>query len=166
MQRSLDRGFKHTAWARPESMHLTLKFIGEIDDRLAVEAASRLAAAAAGVAPFTLSVEGVGGFPNQRAPRVVWAGIAGSGALDALKGRVEDALSSVGIPREERPYSPHLTLCRARTREDSMGLGRLISEVRPGIKAAFEVRSFVFFKSVLRPGGAEHLPISEFALKA
>ncbi|MBI2400995.1 MAG: RNA 2',3'-cyclic phosphodiesterase [Deltaproteobacteria bacterium] len=122
--------------------------------------------AAQGIGPFNLELEGVGAFPNARAPRVIWAGIKKSSELEKLQKNVEERLSSIGFEPEDRPFTPHLTLCRIKSAEDGRALGKLLSEARPEANAAFAVSSFAFIKSVLKPFGAEYTPIREFALTA
>lgn len=165
VQTGLDRGFRGVSWVRPESIHLTLKFLGEIDDGKAREAAAALQTAAGATGPFTVEVEGVGAFPNARNPRVVWAGIKASGGLSSLQQAVEKALQKIGFEAEERPFAPHLTLCRIKAADDGRALGRLLAETKPEAKAAFTVSSFAFMKSTLKPTGAVYTPIQEFALK-
>ena len=165
IQASLNRGFHGASWVRPESIHLTLKFLGEIDDAKVRDVAAGLEKAAEGFHPFSLEVGGVGAFPNARAPKVVWAGIKESAELTKLQKSVDERLSSIGFEAETRPFTPHLTLCRIKSAEDARAIGRLLSEAKPQAKAAFDVGSFVFMKSVLKPQGAVHTDIKEFALK-
>jgi 2'-5' RNA ligase len=165
IQTGLDRGFKGVSWVKPQSIHLTLKFLGEIDDAKVRDAASELQKAAQGIGPFTLELEGVGSFPNARNPRVLWAGIKENVELLKLQKNVDERLESIGFEADNRPFTPHLTLCRIKSAEDGRSLGKLLSETKPEAKTAFTVTSFAFMKSVLKPSGAEHTPIQEFALK-
>ncbi|MBE7413930.1 MAG: RNA 2',3'-cyclic phosphodiesterase [Deltaproteobacteria bacterium] len=165
-QAELDRGSRSINWARPESMHLTLKFLGETDERLLDALGAGLENAASGIGPFKLTVEGVDAFPNRRRPRVIWAGIGESAELTALKQRVEENVNRLGFEPEEREFSPHLTLCRIKTPEDSMLMGSALSEASPSLKTEFTVFSVVLFKSVLRPKGAEYTAMVEAFLKA
>jgi len=111
-------------------------------------------------------LESVGAFPNARAPRVLWAGIKENPELARLQQNIEKSLVSIGFEAEDRPFTPHLTLCRIKSAEDGRSLGKLLSESRVEAKAAFPVSSFAFIKSVLKPSGAEYTPIREFALTA
>jgi 2'-5' RNA ligase len=164
IQTGLDRGLKGVSWVKPESIHLTLKFLGEIDDAKVQKASAELLKAAAGIGPFKVELEGVGSFPNPRNPRVVWAGVRENIVLLKLYKSVEERLTAVGFEADDRPFAPHLTLCRIKSAEDGRSLGKLLGEVKPEAKAAFTVSSFVFMKSVLKPSGAEHTSIQEFAL--
>lgn len=153
------------SWASIESIHLTLKFLGEVDEARAAELAEALERATFGIAPIGLEVEGVGAFPDPARPRVVWAGVKASPELARLQGRVEEEMSALGFEREPRPFTPHLTLCRIKSPADSRALGRLIAQIEPRLSAAFRAASVVLFKSVLRPTGAEHMPLREIALR-
>lgn len=168
IQTSLNRGLKGVSWVRPESIHLTLKFLGEIDDAKALKISAELQKATEGISPFKLEVGGVGSFPNAKAPKVVWAGIKESAGLLKLQKKIDERLASIGFEAENRPFTPHLTLCRIKSAEEGRALGKLVTESASGeqAKAAFTVDSFVFMKSVLKPSGAEHTAIKEFALKA
>ena len=166
IQTGLDRGFRGVSWVKPESIHLTLKFLGEIDDAKVRAVAGELQKAVQGIGPFRVELEGVGSFPNARAPRVVWAGIRENAELTRLQKSVDERLSSIGFEPEDRPFTPHLTLCRIKSAEDGRSLGRLLSETAPEAQAAFPVSSFAFMKSVLKPSGAEYTTIQEFALPA
>ena len=121
--------------------------------------------AAAGVEPFSLVIEGVGGFPTPKYPRVVWAGIIDNAGLSRLQRQVEEAMNGLGFEPEGRAFSPHLTLCRTKSTAEGRSMGRLLSEVRPELKAAFDVSSVVLFKSVLKPAGAEYTALKEILLR-
>ncbi|HEY4707008.1 MAG TPA: RNA 2',3'-cyclic phosphodiesterase [Thermodesulfobacteriota bacterium] len=165
VQAQLDRGPAAISWTRPESIHLTLKFLGEVDDNRIDEIGSALEKAAAGVAPLSLVVEGVGGFPTRKYPRVIWAGIRENAELKKLQLQVEEAISSLGFEPEDRAFSPHLTLCRIKSTADGRKMGGLLAEVQPELKAGFDVSSVVLFKSVLKPAGAEYTALKEIILK-
>lgn len=99
---------------RPEGVHLTLKFLGDIPIGKADAVADALSCVKAH-SPFELEIDGTGVFPNQRRPRVLWVGVKGDMApLNALQEDVEDALESIGFRRESRGFSPHLTIGRIR----------------------------------------------------
>ncbi len=131
----LSRALPSVRWTNPESLHLTLAFLGELDDeRLAlVEAAAREAARA--VKPFTLHVAGLGTFGRPYAPSVVWAGVSGNvRRLIALHVALAAELEARGFPHEARPFSPHLTLARLRAPLTAPELGRLTSLLGPTAK--------------------------------
>jgi RNA 2',3'-cyclic 3'-phosphodiesterase len=102
-------------WVRPDGLHLTLKFLGDVDDAREpdLRTALRQAAGAGEARPVTLQIEGFGVFPDFRRPRVVWAGVAPDPAVELLQHRVEQAFAPLGFPTEARAFRPHLTLGRA-----------------------------------------------------
>ncbi len=148
-------------WVGAAGMHLTLKFLGEIDPaRLpAVEAVMREAAAAA--PRFRLVLRGTGTFPAGGRPRVLWAGFEEAPALLALQRAVEDGLEGQGFPREERDFHPHLTLGRvkspARVREAALELDKFHETVFGEMTA----RKITLFESVLKAQGAEYKTVTE-----
>lgn len=125
---------------------------------------AELNASAQGIEPFSLSVEGVGGFPNLKTPRVVWVGVNRNEALYKLQKNIEERLSKIGFEKEVKPFHPHLTLCRIRTIGDSKELGKAVTELNPEINLDFKVNSFRLYKSVLSPKGAEYTVLNEIFL--
>jgi 2'-5' RNA ligase len=145
----------------PQLLHITMRFLGGVpaqDLGRVNEAAQR---AASCVSPFSVTLSGVGAFPNPRAPRVIWAGIAedaGLRSLRSLASQLEDALAVEGFARDSRPFSPHITLARARdgiSREQRQGLalalGRLPGRGLP--QRTFDVGGLTVMRSDLRPSG-------------
>ena len=103
------------SWAAPAGLHITLRFLGEVEDARIPPLADALAAVAARHAPFAVRVAGVGAFPSARRPRTVWAGVTeGEAQLSALAADVEAVVEGAGFPPEERPFRAHLTLGRVR----------------------------------------------------
>lgn len=155
------------SWSNPDAVHLTLKFLGEIDGERVPQIMRALESAASGTGRFRLHGEGVGTFPNPAAARVVWLGVAGDvDRLLALQAAVEGALADVGVERDSRPYTPHLTLGRIRrirTRDAWLAALAEVGGVRlPG----FEVAAVSLFSSELKPGGAVHRELGSVALGA
>lgn len=100
-------------WVRPEGMHLTLKFLGDAYPDQVDEIARVLEQILTGFKPMTIKVKELGAFPSYRRPRVFWAGLEdASGELVRLAKAIETAMVRLGFPREDRPYTPHLTLGR------------------------------------------------------
>jgi RNA 2',3'-cyclic 3'-phosphodiesterase len=146
-------------WTNPNGIHLTLKFLGEIPAGRIESIRSAMDQSAAGGKPFSLTIEGLGCFPNIVRPRVVWAGIRREPLLLDLQRRLEDNLGTVGFKREQRAFSPHLTLGRVK---DGMGedqLRRIGGAVESGsmeAPAVMPVDGMWLFRSILRPAGAEY----------
>ncbi|MCC7210195.1 MAG: RNA 2',3'-cyclic phosphodiesterase, partial [Anaerolineae bacterium] len=159
-------------WTGIDGVHLTLKFLGDTPAaRLAaIEAGLRDAAARRG--PFALHVEGVGCFPNTRRPRVVWAGVGGElAALGALQDSVERAIAPLGFPREDRAFSPHLTLGRARQDAPPVALAALGAQVEWLAGAhergtAWMVTAVSLMRSELKPSGAVYTQLAAAALES
>jgi 2'-5' RNA ligase len=124
LQRELGKGGANVKWATPEAMHVTLLFLGEVDDRELHAVCRAVKEVAATEAPFTLRVAGVGAFPTPRRPKIVWAGITeGAESLQRLYAALEERMLELGCYRkEERGYTPHLTLGRAKGDADSAAL--------------------------------------------
>jgi len=117
LQEVLSRTGAPVKWVEPENLHVTLLFLGEVTDRDVADVCRVAADACAGQSPFTMSVEKVSCFGSPRRPRTVWAGVGeGTQEVVALHDALEGALSDLGCyRREERPFTPHLTLGRAKT---------------------------------------------------
>ena len=151
------------AWVRADNLHLTLRFLGEIEPMRLERVREAVAAAAAAVARFTVSLGGLGGFPSGRAPRVLWASVAAGGKeLETLYAALEAELVARGVPGESRPFHPHVTLARAR---DPRGAGDLWSVL--GVGPAFgEVRvgALHLMRSDLGPRGSRYSVLAEAPL--
>lgn len=156
MQRALKDIGADAGWTNPDGIHLTLKFLGEIDPGLLPEVAGCCRAAVSGATPFTMTLDGTGVFPNFRNPRVLWAGLKEeSGMLQALQLRLEDELSAIGFKPEDKPFNPHLTICRIRSLKKSREL-LARAEMYDLPEISFEVRDIRVFKSELSPAGARY----------
>jgi 2'-5' RNA ligase len=153
-------------WVLPGQIHLTLKFFGSISPET-VEGINRtLTPVAAGVSPFHLSLQDLGGFPNLFRPRVIWLGLGGeTAALKGLQQAVEEALGSIGLPREERPFQGHVTIGRNKEPKINEELTKRLSQ---GIKTgtvSFSVKEMVLFRSDLKPSGPIYTRLNVFPLK-
>jgi RNA 2',3'-cyclic 3'-phosphodiesterase len=153
---------RNARWVRIEGLHVTLKFIGETSPEKAAEIKTALASIPSR-APILMNFRGLGFFPNERRPRVLWAGIEAGTDLAALAAAVETALGALGIPREERAFSPHLTLARFDT---PRGLDALHAAIEKAGLVEFGVataQEFHLYQSVLKPGGAEYTRLATFS---
>jgi len=157
---------KSARWARPETMHLTLKFIGHAIDRPENEKFGQLRAALAGVrsdAPVEMRFRGVGFFPNGRRPRVVWCGVEASPNLAPLAAEIEKAAEQIGISREERAFVPHLTLARIKAPEGVEALVRAANEFSSRDFGAARATEFHLYESMTKPSGSEHRKIETYS---
>ena len=156
-------------WGRPEGIHLTLKFLGDVPADQIEEIARALQKSCQGFAPFSLSCAGLGCFPNLKRPRVVWVGIQEeTGTLAQLQKAIEENVAPLGYPTEKRKFSPHLTLGRVQKRASSgdlRRLGELVGASEIGILGQMEVRSVNLIRSDLRPSGAVYTRLAEVELK-
>jgi RNA 2',3'-cyclic 3'-phosphodiesterase len=161
-------------WVRPESMHVTLKFIGEKPSEAVEKIEQALGTVRAGA--IEMSFRGYGFFPNSKAPRVFWVGIGAGPELAALAKAVDEATAALGVPREEHELSPHLTLARRggsgspRWRKDDRenpAFQRLQERLAamPGLEfGTMTAREFFLYQSQLMRGGARYTKIARFAL--
>ena len=150
-------------WAHADRLHITIRFIGETGERRANELAEVLSDRIA-VAPFAITIQGLGTFPGRGAPRALWAGIGdGAESLLRLERDVSAKLESRGIEPESRPYRPHLTLARVR---EAAGLnsGTWLRDTGEPRFGASPVDAITLFHSRLLPGGPEHIPWKTFSL--
>jgi RNA 2',3'-cyclic 3'-phosphodiesterase len=126
LQEQLRASDHDVKWVEPENLHVTLLFLGEVDDRELPAVCSAVQEALAGTSAFAMSVHGAGCFPNPRRPRVLWVGIGqGMQEVDAVHDALEAPLLELGCyRREERRYTPHITLGRRRSEGPADALGR------------------------------------------
>lgn len=142
-------------WVRPEGVHLTLKFFGNISGSDAANISDAVGRAAAGIRPFALAIGGVGAFPDPHRPRVLYLGMTGDvERLVAFQKGLEQALSMIGFPREERPFRPHLTLGRIRNPRGLIGLAGVLEKEESYAAGQFTASGLGLFKSDLTPRGA------------
>src|SRR5438132_530655 len=154
-------------WTQPEGIHLTLKFLGDIQETQVEALREILHRAAASARPFTLEARGLGAFPNPRAPRVIWLGLHGSNddmaELQRLQGAVEDGVAGLGFPKEARAFTPHLTLARIRDRVQAGALEPVLTAQQNRVVGEFAASSVELIKSELRPSGAVYTTQQEGA---
>src|SRR5208283_2382530 len=150
------------SWVRPEQLHVTVRFLGDVAAERIAGMCERLAAIR--VEPFLLPIETVGAFPPKRPPRVIWVG-TGSGhpRLFQLRQRLDDALIGAGIDFDVRRFQPHITVARC-TENAASGVSQWLHRHREFAAPPFRVEAFDLYSSVLRQGGAEHTLIRRFAL--
>lgn len=165
LQERLRGVVRDVKWVAPENLHLTVKFLGDVDEAGRGRLARGLARAAAAVPPFAASLRGAGAFPGPSRPRVLWAGVGEGGReLLALWRATEDELAREGFPREGRDFEPHLTLGRARQPAPAPGLSDALAAVRDTTWGSFRVVAFCLMKSTLTPRGPIYDRLSAFPL--
>lgn len=165
MQRKLRSFDADVKWTAIPSIHLTLKFLGEIDPAVLPHLAASLREAASSARPFALRLCGLGGFPDLRKPRVLWCGLTGDLLLlESLQENVERACLEAGFPPEERPFQPHLTLGRVRGKSNLQQLLDYI-KISSTLEHGFGVKEFNIYQSVLKPQGAVYTVLEKIDLR-
>ena len=166
-QETLKRSGLKIRWVRKEGIHLTLKFLGDIDRDSVEKISEAMERATGSFSPFTLWAEGIGVFPNLRRPRVAWVGLSGDiEILRALQRDLESQLSGLGFPKEKRPFKGHLTLGRVKGRLDGIKLQEALEDLGDFRTESFTAQSLVLFQSELRPDGAVYSRLAEAPLKS
>jgi 2'-5' RNA ligase len=162
-------------WARPESLHVTLKFIGEQSEEEVGKIEGALDAIAADT--FEINFRGFGFFPTARAPRVFWVGVEGGQKLISLSAAVDHTLAQLGIPKEEHAFNAHLTLARggrgsgSPRKQRSDGGNRSFQHLQDRLAAlptpefgTMAAREFFLYQSQLAPGGSKYTKLARFGL--
>src|SRR5437660_10057181 len=155
--KSLQAISPETGWVRPENLHLTLKFIGEVCETKLAAIRSALATVRSD-RPVTLRFRGLGFFPDEKHPRVFWAGIEASPNLKTLSAAIDKATERLGIPRAQRPFSPHLTLARFGSSGLPEKLRAAIQQHARGALAALRPGQLHLLVSRLKHSRAEYTP--------
>ncbi len=158
-------GPKGISWVREPGLHITLKFLGDVDEILTGRIAAVLESAARAVPAFPVVIRGTGTFPGApRAPRVLWAGTDEPAAFSELFARLEAGLAGLGFEPESRPFHPHLTLGRVK---NPTGIHDAIVELERAKDAEFgsmTVGAITLFQSILKPDGAVYSVLGEARL--
>lgn len=151
-------------WVKPENIHITLKFLGNTEEKLIEKITGEMQAVAQSIKPFRLSVSGLGVFPSERQPRVFWAGIKdGKRELQQLQSQLEPKIIALGFCAEERAFHPHLTLARIKSiRSSASAFMKLVEDhQRFSELGNCEVNELVLFQSELHPSGAIYTPLKK-----
>jgi 2'-5' RNA ligase len=157
LQEEWQRAAAPVSWIKPESIHLTLKFLGNIANEQVPEIQAHLQKLAISAVPFRLQPLGCGAFPSIKQMRVVWVGLQGAiEELLKLQKSVEDALVPLGFESEDRPYRAHLTLGRVKGRRHLQLLQEAVVRRQDFQAEAFDVTEVVLYRSELRPEGARY----------
>jgi RNA 2',3'-cyclic 3'-phosphodiesterase len=154
-------------WIPIDSVHLTLKFLGELQEGDINSISQALGEQLKEFGRFDVSIGGIGVFPDASKPNVLWIGLESNDQLNKLQNAVEAALIPFGYPREARWFSPHITLARVKRGagySDLRRIGELATAVRPAIKAAGRVDAVTLLRSELKPSGAVYNALSHVPL--
>jgi RNA 2',3'-cyclic 3'-phosphodiesterase len=165
VQDRLRRVQADVSWVRAENVHVTLKFLGETEEKRLKRICPALAEVARAVASIPIEVTGIGSFGG-RIPRVVWVGVGdGAEALAQLAGGVEVALARVGVPKDRRGFTAHLTLGRVRSSRNAEGLVAGLGEFRAEKFGTFTATQFDLMESELHPTGSRYTVREQFPLR-
>lgn len=147
-------------WTRPQNIHLTIKFLGNIPVSNVEQLSEAATSAVKSLAPFNLTAERCGVFPAYGPPRVLWIGIADASAqLARLSERLDEECAAVGLPRETRPFHPHLTLARIRQKGNARALGEAHRSLEFP-KTEFAVNELLVIRSELGNDGSKYTTVS------
>jgi len=165
VQRDLKISRADVKWVRPENIHLTLKFLGNVEESRFEPILQSIGSLIQRTSPFPVKVQGMGAFPHSKNPRVIWMGLIDeTKGLTTLQKSLEGALEKIGFEPEGRPFQPHLTLGRVRT---SRGKDDLIGKMEKHREEEFgdvEAGEIVLFKSELKPTGPIYTPLKKLKL--
>jgi len=151
-------------WVTPKSIHLTIKFLGNINRATIHEIETTLQPIFSDQTPIQLKVSKIGVFPNPRQPRIIWAGIEDpTGCVIRMVPIIEDTFLKIGFAKESRPFTPHLTLGRSRSAEGRERLISIMSELKCD-GPVFTIDTAILFQSVLNAAGANYSALSVFKL--
>jgi len=146
-------------------MHLTLKFLGNIEQENVQKISDVLKTIAAVFSAFNIQFSQIGAFPNHERPRVIWLGIEkGSEALRLLNNKIECELEKIGFQKEKREYKSHLTLGRVKSLKNISGLSRLINEAEFQFQDEIKIDRLILFQSTLTSKGALYTPLTQQSL--
>jgi 2'-5' RNA ligase len=148
-------------WVRAENLHVTLKFLGETDSAK-LGALHNVLSAVRSREPVSLEFRGLGFFPNEKRPRVFWAGMEASANLQTLAADIDQAAHRLGFPLEERPFTPHLTLARFQLPGIPPKLLQAMKEKSGQPFGSLSTQEFHLIESKLKPTGAEYTTLQTF----
>lgn len=162
LERALEAAGARLRWIRPENLHFTLRFLGHISEAQVKRVQFAARGTAEGVAPFEITLAGLGAFPTPRRPQVLWVGVRdGADRLAALAARLDDALARQRFPKEPKGFHPHLTLARIKEAHLWASVGPVLAEFQ-GVEVGYQrVASLVVMESLLGPQGPTYTPVEE-----
>jgi RNA 2',3'-cyclic 3'-phosphodiesterase len=153
-------------WVNPTSIHLTLKFLGNVEEGDIEKIAQGIQDGIKGFKPWSAAVKNVGAFPSLRNPRVVWIGIEDQGGqMVRLQNQIEKEMSKLSFEEEKRAFSPHLTLGRVRSPRGKDELVKYLLDERERVFGEIKVDRVILFKSELKPTGAVYSVLKEFTFR-
>jgi len=155
---SLKHNIDRVKWEKSEKLHVTLKFLGDVDESGVGEISNLLGKLAHGYSPFNLSISDFGGFPNLKSPRVLYIGLSRNNELSKFQNELERDLHNLGFNKEDRRFIPHITLARVKKRIH-------IRETLPITQSMFDITQIGLMKSELGAEGSVYTPLKSFKLE-
>lgn len=152
-------------WTAYNNLHLTLKFLGDTEDKTIPGIESKLSEITKNIAAFQITIKNAGVFKNMRDPRIIWLGIEAGEELTELKNSIETEITLFGFPPEKRKFSPHLTVGRIRFLGNKNILSQIIDDYHSQILQQFTVPEIVFYESILKKEGPEYIPLGRYKLQ-
>ncbi len=152
-------------WTKAENIHLTLKFIGDVEPATYKKIEETLSGNDYPVDPFTVRIAGIGKFGKEQELNILWAGITPSQKLESLFRDIESRLHGVGIPKDNRPFKPHITLARNKKNFDIKPYLRLIDQHQGTFISESAIKGFQIFKSDLSSNGPTYTILKEIPLE-
>ncbi|MGD9899595.1 MAG: RNA 2',3'-cyclic phosphodiesterase [Calditrichaceae bacterium] len=164
--KELKRIAPNVNWVRSESMHLTLKFLGNLQPDNVNQVVLNLFETEKLFSPFNMKITNFGSFPNRKTPRIIWLGLTGvpQESLLSLHQGIDNRMSLIGFEKEQRAFSPHLTLGRIKEKIDPVAIWEYL-DLNPFKNYDFRVTDFVLIRSHLKPTGAEYRPMQKYTLQ-
>ena len=160
LQGELRKTGAQVSWTKPASIHLTIKFLGDVAMGRIGDVSRAVERAATGRLPFEIEVEGAGCFPSPRSPRVLWVGLKTlPDPLEELHRAIEEELAREGFPKETKKFSPHLTIGRVRNPSNAARVAEQL--IRTGIESeSFLATEVIVMRSDLNPSGSVYTPLA------
>ena len=152
-------------WMAGNNLHLTLKFLGDTEEKTIADIGIRLKELTQSLFTFSMTIRNVGIFRNLREPRIIWLGIDPCRELMQLKAEVENQMIQFGFLSEERKFSPHLTVGRIKFIENKRALQQIIETYHERVLHQFVVSEVIYYESRLRKEGPEYIPLGKYKLK-
>jgi len=164
-QEELKKTGADVKWVEVKNLHLTLKFLGEVNEEKVSSIEQVVAPILKDFPSFEMRLSGFGVFPNLNYPRVIWLGIKEGGEqLKILSEKIENSLISLGFPKEDRPFTAHLTLGRVRSAKNKQELIKKIEEKKNEEIGTQKVEKIYLMQSFLKPTGPIYTPVKEWGL--
>ncbi len=161
----LSRSSADIRWIPSKNVHLTLKFLGEVEDAVLPDIEKRISISCEAMGAFSINIRGIGAFPDFKHPNVLWMGIDRSNSLEDIYLSIEDSLKEMGFEKDNRRFSPHLTIARIKDRKGIDTVFKELYTYKDTFFGSIDVNEVLLMKSVLKPAGAEYFKLSGFKLR-